>query len=207
LVILYIETNFLMSIATGRDPQASTLLMQTPASVQLTIPSICYMESFSALEDEVKRNNYFKQQIDNQISEANRDFTSHHARSLSFNLGQSRNDHERRLQDIKLRLHESIEQLSQNAEMIDLTANIIQESLNTTFIAKDPTDNLILHCILSHARLHPTETKVFLSGNVKEFRQLPEVQDALQQAGVEKYFSRTEDFLGWLQSQSFDFRF
>lgn len=196
-----------MSIATGRDPQASTLLMQTPASVQLTIPSICYMESFSALEDEVKRHNYFKQQLDNQISEANRDLTSQHAQSLFLNLGQSRTDYERRLDDIDLRLRESIEQLSQNAEMIALTLNMIQESLNTILIKKDPTDNLILHCILNHARSHPTETKVFLSGNIKEFRQLPEVQDALQQAGVTKYFSRTEDFLGWLQSQSFDFRF
>jgi hypothetical protein len=177
LAILYIETNFLMSIATGRDPQASTLLMQTPASVKLIIPSICYMESFSALEDEVKRHNYFKQQLKNQISE-------------------------NRLDDINLRLRESIEQLSQNAEMIDLTANIIQESLNATIIVQDPTDNLILHCILSHARLHTTETKVFLSGNVKEFRQVAEVQDALREVGIAKYFSRTEDFLGWLQSQS-----
>ena len=202
MAILYIETNFLMSIATGRDPQASTLLMQTPASVKLTIPSICYMESFSALEDEVKRHNYFKQQLDNQISEANRDLTSQHARSLFLNLDRARTDYERRLDDIDLRLRESINQLSQKAEMIALTANLIQESLNATIIVQDPTDNLILHCILSHARLHPTETKAFLSGNIKEFRQIPEVQDALQQAGVEKYFSRTEDFLGWLQSQS-----
>ncbi|MBE9096922.1 PIN domain-containing protein [Tychonema sp. LEGE 07203] len=192
-----------MSIATGRHPQASTtLLMQTPASVQLTIPSICYMESFSALEDEVQRHNYFKQQLKNQISEANRDLTSHHARSLFFNLGQSKIDHENRLEDINLRLRESIEQLSQNAEMIDLIANIIQASLNKTLIAKDPTDNLILHCILSHARLHPTETKAFLSGNIKKFRQIPEVQDALREVGITKYFSVTKDFLGWLQSQS-----
>lgn len=191
-----------MSIAAGRDPQASTLLMQTPASVQLTMPSICYMESFSALEDEVKRHNYFKQQLDNQISEANRDLTSLHAQSLFLNLGQSRTNYERRLDDIDLRLRESIDQLSQNAEMIALTANMIQESLNTILIKKDPTDNLILHCILSHARSHSKETKAFLSGNSKEFRQLPEVQDALQQAEVTKYFSRTEDFLGWPQSQS-----
>jgi len=92
--------------------------------------------------------------------------------------------------------------LSQKAEMIVLNTEIIEASLNTTIIAKDPTDNLILHCILSHARLRPTETKVFLSGNVKEFRKLPEVQDALREAGITKYFSRTEDFLGWLQSQS-----
>jgi hypothetical protein len=101
-----------------------------------------------------------------------------------------------------LRLRQSMEQLSQNGEMIALTANIIQESLNATIIVQDPTDNLILHCILNHARLHSTETKVFLSGNIKEFRQLPEVQDALREAGITKYFSRTEDFLGWLQSHS-----
>ncbi len=191
-----------MSIATGRDPQASMLLRQMPASLQLTIPSICYMESFSALEDEVKRHNTFKQLLENKITEADRDLTSQHARSLFFKLGQCKIDYERRRNDIELRLRESIEQLSQNAEMIDLTANIIQESLNATIIAKDPTDNLILHCILSHARLHPTETKVFLSGNVKEFGKLPEVQDALREVGITKYFSRTEDFLGWLQSQS-----
>lgn len=202
MVILYIETNFLMSIATGRDREASVLLRQMPAFVQLTIPSICYMESFSALEDEVKRHNYFKQQLDNQISEANRDLTSQHARSLFLNLGQARTDYERRLDDINLRLREAIEQLSQNGEMIALTAHIIQESLNATIIVQDPTDNLILHCILNHARLHPTETKVFLSGNVKEFRQLAEVQDAFREVGITKYFSRTEDFLGWLQSQS-----
>jgi hypothetical protein len=160
------------------------------------------MESFSALEDEVKRHNYFKQQLENKITEADRDLTSQHARSLFLKLGQSKIDYEKRRNDIELRLRESIEQLSQNAEMIDLTANIIQESLNATIIAKDLTDNLILHCILSHARLRPTETKVFLSGNVKEFGKLPEVQDALREVGITKYFSRTEDFLGWLQSQS-----
>ena len=191
-----------MSIATGRDPKASTLLRQMPESVQLTIPSICYMESFSALEDEVKRHNYFKQQLENKITEADRDLTWQHARDLSLKLGQCKIDYERRRNDIELRLRESIEQLSHNAEMIDLTANIIQESLNATIIAKDPTDNLILHCILSHARLRPTETKVFLSGNVKEFRQIPEVQDAFREVGITKYFSRTEDFNRWLQSQS-----
>jgi PIN domain len=201
LAILYIETNFLMSIATGRDPEASILLGQTPASVQLVIPSICYMESFSALEDEVKRHNYFKQQLENQIGEANRDLTSQNARSLFLNLSQSRIDYERRLEDIDLRLRQAMGQLSQTAETIALNANMIQESLNSIIIAKDPTDNLILHCILNHARLRPAETKVFLSGNVREFRKILEVQDALRDAGITKYFYLAKDFLGWLQSQ------
>ncbi|WP_255512903.1 MULTISPECIES: hypothetical protein [unclassified Tychonema] len=40
-----------------------------------------------------------------------------------------------------------------------------------------------------------------MSNNTKEFS-VPEVQDALREAGITKYFSVTKDFLGWLQSQS-----
>ena len=61
-------------------------------------------------------------------------------------------------------------------------------------------DNLILHCVIGHARLHPIENKVFLSGNNNDFGK-QEVQVALRDAGV-KYFTRTEAFLGWLESQS-----
>jgi hypothetical protein len=191
-----------MSIATGREAEAIMLLRDLSSSVQLVIPSICYMESLSALEDELKRQNYFKEQLSRQISETKRDVTSEQVASLSFHLEESLIYYRHRIDEIKFRLREAIYMLSRNAEMIVLNTEIIEASLNTTIIGKDPTDNLILHCILSHARLRPTETKVFLSGNVKEFRKLPEVQDALLEAGITKYFSRTEDFLGWLQSQS-----
>jgi hypothetical protein len=191
-----------MSIATGREAEAIMLLRDLSSSVQLVIPSICYMESLSALEDEVKRQNYFKEQLSRQISETKRDVTSEQVASLSFHLEESLIYYRNRIGEIKFRLREAIYMLSQKAEMIVLNTEIIEASLNTTIIGKDPTDNLILHCILSHARLRPTETKVFLSGNVKEFRKLPEVQDALREVGITKYFSRTEDFLGWLQSQS-----
>ncbi len=46
-VYVYCETNFLMSIATGRDPQAGTLLSAAPPSVCLVIPSVCSMEALS----------------------------------------------------------------------------------------------------------------------------------------------------------------
>jgi len=191
-----------MSIATGREAEAIMLLRDLSSSVQLVIPSICYMESLSALEDELKRQNYFKEQLSRQISETKRDVTSEQVASLSFHLEESLIYYRNRIGEIKFRLREAIYMLSQKAEMIVLNTEIIEASLNTTIIEKDPTDNLILHCILSHARLRPTETKVFLSGNVKEFGKLPEVQDALREAGISKYFSRTEDFIGWLQSQS-----
>ncbi|NQE37689.1 hypothetical protein [Microcoleus asticus] len=127
--------------------------------------------------------------------------TSEQVASLSFYLEQSLIYYSNRIDEIKFRLREAIYMLSQKAEMIVLNTEIIEASLNTTIIEKDPTDNLNLHCILSHARLRLTETKAFLSGNVKEFRKLPEVKYALEEVGI-KYFSRTVKFIGWLQSQS-----
>lgn len=199
MAIIYIETNFLMSIATGREAEAIMLLRDLSSSVQLAIPSVCYMEAWSAFEDELKRQNSFKEQLSRQISETKRDVTSEKVASLSFHLEESLVYYLERIDEIELRLREAISLMSENAEMIVLNSEIIQATLNTPLIKKDPTDNLILHCILSHARSHSRETKVFLSGNVKEFG-LPEVQDVLREAGITKYFSVTKNFLCWLQS-------
>ncbi len=201
MAIVYIETNFLMSITTGRESEAIMLLRDLSSSVQLVIPSVCYMEALSALEDELKRQNSFKEQLSRQVSETKRDVTSEYATSLSFHLEESLVYYRYRIDEIKFSLREAISLMSRNAEMIALNPEIIEASLNATLIEKDPTDNLILHCILSHARSHSTETKVFLSGNFKEFG-IPEVQDVLREAGITKYFSVTKNFLGWLQSQS-----
>lgn len=198
--ILYIETNFLMSIATGREEEADNLLATTPPSVQIAIPSICCMEAVSAFEDERKRRNRFTGELENQISQLERDLTSPYASSLLSLLRQSRIENKELLNDIERRLFNAIAQLATKAEMIALTPEILQESLNATLLPKDPTDRLILHSILNHARLRSTEVKAFLSGNTKEFDNL-EVRNVLREAGVEKYFARTRDFLSWLQSQ------
>ncbi|MEP0836552.1 PIN domain-containing protein [Trichocoleus sp. AS-A1] len=188
-----------MSIATGRDSQANTLLQNPTASVQIAIPSICCMESLSALEDEIKRRNRFMNELNNQISQLRRDVTSSHAKSLLSHLEQSLIENEALLNDVENRLFQVLDHLNTKAEMIPLTGDMLQESLDTRLIEKDPTDNLILHCILNHARLHPTDRKVFLSANVKEFKLL-QVQAALQNAGVVKYLTCTQDFFGWLQT-------
>jgi hypothetical protein len=56
-VIVYVETNFLMSVAMGREGRGDDLLAAVSSSVCVAIPSGCYMESFSAFEDEQKRRN------------------------------------------------------------------------------------------------------------------------------------------------------
>lgn len=198
-MILYIETNFPLSIATGRDPQADTLLLNTPASVQIVIPGVCYMEALSALEDDLKYRRRFRDELRLRLVDAQRNLTSGYAQSLAFHLEQSLVQNERLIEEVKARLLQSLAQLATKAEMIALTTDTIQESLQTVRIP-DRKDNLILQCILHHAGLHPAEVKVFLSGNTNDFGK-PEVRNALREAGVDNYFSRTQAFLGWLQSQ------
>ncbi|MBR8828839.1 MAG: DUF4935 domain-containing protein [Gomphosphaeria aponina SAG 52.96 = DSM 107014] len=198
MVRLYIETNFLLSIATGRDSLAYNLLENPPTSVQIAIPSICCMEALSALEDEVKRRNRFGNELNLQISQLQRDTTSVFAQSLLFHLKQSIVENGGLINDVQSRLFQGLNLITNKAEIITLTNNMLEESLRSRLIATDFTDNLILQCILQDALLS-NEVKVFLSGNVKEFG---EVKNILHDFGIVKYFTNTQDFLRWLNSQS-----
>jgi len=90
-----------------------------------------------------------------------------------------------------------MEKVAETAEIIELTNNILRESLSTKIITKEPTDNLIIHAILEDAKINPTETKVFLSGNIKEFGT---IQDLLNQEGITRYFTNCQEFLSWFNN-------
>ncbi|MEG4861000.1 hypothetical protein QUB75_26570 [Microcoleus sp. K1-B6] len=97
-----------MSIATGREAEAIMLLRDLSSSVQLVIPSVCYMEAWSAFEDELKRQNSFKEQLSRQISETKRDVTSEKVPSLSLHLEESLVYYIERIDEIELGLREAI---------------------------------------------------------------------------------------------------
>ncbi|HEY9606215.1 MAG TPA: hypothetical protein V6C85_31705, partial [Allocoleopsis sp.] len=120
-----------MSIATGRDSQAYNLLSTPPSSVQIAIPSICCMEALSALEDELKRRNRFENDLNLQLSQLRRDVTSPYAQSLLSHLAQSVIENRGLLNDVKERLFQALDRLAANAEIIPLTANMLQASLTT----------------------------------------------------------------------------
>ncbi|MDF5720463.1 MAG: PIN domain-containing protein [Rhizonema sp. PD37] len=198
-MILYIETNFLMSIAKGQDLQAEYLLKNTPNSVRLAMPSLCFAEALTTLEQEGKYSRDFLNKLDMQISEAERDKSSENARLLFLQLEQSKISFFERMNDIKKRFDDSFNKLFILAEIIELTSEILEESSIINLLEKHIVDKFILACIIYHARLHPSEKKIFLSSNSKEFGQR-EVIDLLQNAGI-RYFNKTQNFLGWLQSQ------
>ena len=197
--ILYVETNFLISIATGRDPDASRLLGDVGLPDRLALPQICVMEALSVLNEMHRRRNQFQNDLDQQIGEMRRDSTSAYATELLSLLDQARIANKKLLEDIDTRLFSAIRRLGQIAELIGLNEEIVEAQFNSIYL-NDPTDNLILHCILSHAREHPMEEKVFLSGDRKAFSD-QEVQSQLRNVGMRKLFWDGKMLRDWFVSQ------
>jgi hypothetical protein len=197
-VIVYVETNFLMSVAMGREAQGDELLASVSASVRIAIPSGCFMEAFSAFEDEQKRRNWFKGELEKQIGQLRRDTTSAHATSLQTRLEECRLINERLLIDVKDRLFQFVNRASGVVELIPVTAAVLRTAVGTTLI-RDPTDNLILSTILDHAARFPADTKALLTDNTRDFA-TSEVETALTAAGISKSFRTVANVLGWLGS-------
>ncbi|MCC5620430.1 PIN domain-containing protein [Nostoc sp. CHAB 5715] len=198
-MIIYVETNFLMSIAKGQDSQAQELLQNTPSSLRIVVPSICFVESLTTLEQEEKYNLDFLGKLDIQINQAERD-NSDNARLLLFRLEQSKTSFLERNNEVKERFDVAFNQLISKSEMITLSTGVFQETLNREIFDKHIIDRIILECIIFHAGLHLNENKSFLSSNSKEFGRR-EVIEVLRNSGIQ-YFNKTQNFLSWLQSQS-----
>ncbi|WP_199337886.1 PIN domain-containing protein [Nostoc sp. FACHB-280] len=196
-----------MAIAKGRDLQAENLLRNPPQSLHIVIPAICYIEALSTWEKEKYYTKKFAQELDKQINNSKRDLTSPNAKNFLSYLEQVKILNVSLLNDIQGRLSNAIEIILEKAELIQLEQLIIQDIAQATIIQpetlpiqNDIIDNLILRSIIEHANSHNQSVKVFLSGNTNDFGK-QEVKTALHNAGI-KYFTQTQNFLGWLQSQT-----
>jgi hypothetical protein len=198
VVILYLETNFPMSIAMGRDPEAASLLSGIDPSVRLAIPGICFLEALGAIQHEHWLRRNFRDELERQITQIARDLVSPQTRPLLNHLDHARVEIDGLANEVKARFDQTLGQLGQSAEIIELTSQAIGEGLGEE-IVDDPTDNLILSCIRGHARAHPSEAKAFLSGNTKHFGG-ERARAALREVGIDKYFTEARSLLGWLRS-------
>src|SRR4051794_28319271 len=165
-----------MSVAMGREARGDDLLAAVSAPVRVAIPSGCYMESFSAFEDEQKRRNGFRAELDRQIVQLRRDTTSANAGTLLRRLEESRTANDRLLNDVQARLFELVARAAGILEPIPETPAIVRRAVSQMLIP-DPTDNLILHAILDHAGRFPGATKALLTDNTRDF-DTEEVQSA-----------------------------
>lgn len=207
MVILYIETNFLMGIAQGQDIAAQDLVNHSPDSLRIVIPSICFLEALTTFNQEKRNRQEFKQELDKQINKATRNLASLKAQNLVLNLQQALILNQSVLNEINYSLYDIIDKLIDKAEIINLSSNILRNLAEYNLIEpeellikNDLIDNLILMYILDHANANKDTNKVFLSSNTNDFGK-QEVQTTLRSAGV-RYFSKTQDFLGWLQTEN-----
>lgn len=190
-----------MSLAKGQDIEAQDLLFNTPAFISIVIPSICLLEAHTTWQHAQKKNEDFLRKVDIEISELLQDQTSINAQFTASRLDNSKSSFEGRVSDIKKRFDLTCNEIASKAEEIPLEFATIQESLARGILKdKHLVDKIILECIIRHSRLHPDITKVFLSANTKEFGQW-QVTQLLQNTGI-RYFSKTTNFLGWLQAQN-----
>ncbi|MEA5617802.1 PIN domain-containing protein [Cronbergia sp. UHCC 0137] len=206
MIILYIETNFLMAIAKGQDSQAENLISNPPNSIRILIPNICYIEAISVFKIEKQARRSFAEEINKKINEARRDLTSSHAQSFCRYSEQAIIENQSLLNDIELRLANAIDRGNAKTRSIYLENDILQDNCRsiltqpeTLLIRNDIMDNLILQCILIHASSRPETEKVFISNNTKDFGK-PEVREALRNAGI-RYFTMTQNFLEWFNSR------
>lgn len=196
--IIYVETNFLMSVAMGREARGDDLLAAVSDTVRVAIPSGCYMESFSAFEDEQKRRNWFRAELEKQIGQLRRDTTSLNADALRRHLEESRIANDQLLNDVKARLFQFVGRAAEILDRISTTPLVLRAAVNNPLIP-DPTDNLILHSILDHASRFPGKPKALLTDNTRDF-DTPDVQAVLASVGINKPFRTVANLLGWLGS-------
>ena len=167
-MILYVETNLILAIAKGQDPEAMELLQnQLATSVRIVIPSICYLEALVAFEEDRQRREGFRKTLDQQLNEARRDKTAQDSEALISALDDSLVRYGDLLNDVEARFQIAIQAMSLQFEMVHLTSQSLVSGLNERLLPgeKQRRDNLVLHCILHHARQHPNERKVLLTND------------------------------------------
>lgn len=202
MITLYIETNFFIGFAKNQDEEAEELIShlasETISLTQIVSPAICCIEALSVLENERQRSNTFKVRMGDEINKLKGDINSEYSKEIKRFLEQAKIKTDARINDINIRLFEVLKWAADNVELINLESSILIDSLNQQLIP-DPTDNLILHSILNHAKTSSDDQKVLLTGNSKDFG-TKEIKQILGAAGIQKYFASTKDFLGWLRS-------
>ncbi|WP_435022399.1 PIN domain-containing protein [Tundrisphaera sp. TA3] len=197
---MYIETNFLVGYASGRDPGAVDLLAAASKGIRLAVPGVCFMEALSLIEAERKRTHRLGDDLGNERRSAELDLVSSDSPGLALRLAQAQSGVSKRFEVFSDRLDEVFLILSDVAEIISVSSTVLRSHTDRKAIA-EPTDNLILACILDHAADHHGTRKAFFSENRKDFSQNTFVAGLLKDAGI-KYFGQAAKLLEWAGSGS-----
>jgi PIN domain len=207
VVIVYIETNLLIGLTLGQEPEAVDLLEEAAgkSDLQLAIPSICFMEATATIKGRVNEWVELRRRLVSEVTQLQRNRTSAVAERLLDLFIAARPTIDDYIETIMSDFRNIVRRVQSTASLIPLTKPSLRRGFTSIIVeAKHKNlilpDNLILHCILDHSRRQPAASKAFLSGNSLEFSR-PEVQAALKAGGIDKYFSEAKNALGWYRSR------
>lgn len=206
MVILYLETNFLINLALKQDSKAEALLGKAARdrSLRLAIPQVCIMEAFAAIRRRVQERVSLQRRIETEITQLNRSPTSSIASRLRDELTQSSITNEEYINAILDSFQEATNRLVSLGELISVNQQSVERSFDEALIKSKLErlvlpDNFIICSILENVGAYPSDVKVVLSGNHKEFG-AESVQRAFRAAGIQKYFTDSKKFLDWYES-------
>lgn len=200
-MLVYIETNFLLSIATGREVNANQLFSRIGAERRLLIPSICLLEALVALEGQRNQLTKLTESLDMVISQIRRNPQQRTSAEMEA-LVASRDTARSLFDQLKPALSAAVGDVCRVAEIIMPSANSLLNTLNNPTLTRDKAlrDNFILECILEHTTTESDTQKALFSNNIKEFG-TQEARFALRKYGV-IYFSDLNKLLNSMDSQS-----
>jgi hypothetical protein len=207
VVIVYIETNLLIGLALGQEPEAADLLGEATrkTDLQIAIPSICLMEATATINSRVHDCVELRRRLQDESTQLKRNLTSAGAKRLLNHLDDAQFACDGYIDGIMGDFQDVVGKVRSTARLIPLTKSSLRQAFDSVIVeAKQKglilPDNLIIHCILNDARRHPAASKAFLSGNRLEFSR-PAVMTVLKAVGIDKYFTEAKNALGWYRSR------
>jgi hypothetical protein len=204
-MILYLETNFIMGEATGRETGTEELLAIPRKRLRIALPCLCVMEALSAFEREGNRRKELTNTFESQMSQLSANVALPAAARLRRLLKRARLANRRLAAVQEKRLFAALARVLARAECIPWSESAFRNAfgpgsaLSSVRDQCRETDLLILGLVLEHSRRHGREPRGLLTGDA-HFRR-PQILDLYRTVGIDETFSRTRDFLAWWREQ------
>ena len=190
-MILYLETNFVMSLARGQELRASEVLALPEGLLRIAMPDVCLMEAWIVFERTREAERAFIRELDSRILQAGRDLVSSQSQVLADALQQAIDEQGTASSDAEQRFHSALRAITQRCELITPTAAAVERSLISRNLPFE-RDSLIFATIQEHAQANATEERILLTDD-------RDYKTPAEDMGL-KFFARGEAFLGWFNS-------
>lgn len=192
---IYVETNFIIAAAVGREPRWKEVLDVAPDAV--AIPAVCFMEAMSVLEDLRKAALRFRDQLGSEMADVTRRIGLSKSKEYFAALNVADIQRGALWEEVEETLVGVVAEMTTKAVMLPMPIDVLRNA--ATEVMKDPTDNLILAHLVADG-LVAGAPKYFLSENKNDFSR-DEPQQALKSAGIE-YFASADALLGHLGAKA-----